>query len=83
MIGSESLYMLDVDFCYIYLIKSEFNLIERYRLVPCIYILIYDKKTANYLRFYADGSIRFNFAYIPDRINHLRVGKLKFDTCNI
>ena len=25
IIGSESLYMLDVDFCYIYLIKSEFN----------------------------------------------------------
>ena len=25
IIGSESLYMLDVDFCYIYLIKSELN----------------------------------------------------------
>ena len=43
----------------------------------------FDKTTANYLSFYAGGSIQFNFAYIPDRINHLRVGRIKFDTCNI
>ena len=48
-----------------------------------ISILIYDKKTANYSRLYADGSIQFNFAYIPNRINHIRVGKINFGTCNI
>ena len=49
----------------------------------CISILINNKKTTNYLRFYAGGSIQFNFAHIPDIINHLRVGIIKFDTCNI
>ena len=31
----------------------------------------------------AGGSIQFYFTYIPDRINHLIVGKIKFDTYNI
>ena len=33
--------------------------------------------------FYGDGSIQFFFANIPDRINHLRVGRIKFDVCYI
>ena len=111
--GSESLDLLGVDFCYIYLIKSKFNLIERnvisylkqnvhpvffcffccsqytnitpymIQAIFCISISINNKKTTNYLRFYACGSIQFNFAHIPDIINHLRVGIIKFDTCNI
>ena len=50
---------------------------------PCISFSIYDKKTANYLRFYAGGSIQFNFAYISDRINNIRNGKIKFDTLTL
>ena len=29
--------------------------------------------------FYGGGSIQFSFAYIPDRINHLRVVRINFD----
>ena len=30
---------------------------------------------------YGGGSIQFSFAYIPDRINHLRVVRINFDMC--
>ena len=33
--------------------------------------------------FYGDGSIQFFFANIPDRINYLRVGRIRFDVCYI
>ena len=33
--------------------------------------------------FLGGGSIQFSFAYIPGRINHLIVGRINFDICNI
>ena len=33
--------------------------------------------------FYGGYSIQFSFAYIPDRINNLRVGRINFDICYI
>ena len=33
--------------------------------------------------FYGGGIINFFFANIPDRINHQRVGRIKFDKCYI
>ena len=32
---------------------------------------------------YAGGIIQFNFAFIQDRINPVRTGRIKFDTCYI
>ena len=53
------------------------------RLAPCISRSIYEKMLLITKWFREVVAYILFFAHIPDRINHLRVGRINFDICYI